>query len=40
MNKQALILAARFIGACAANEEEEGPDVRRLVEMGRAPGRR
>jgi hypothetical protein len=27
MNKQMLILAALFLGACAANEEDEGPDA-------------
>jgi len=27
MKKQALVLAAMFLGACAANEEEEGPDA-------------
>ena len=27
MKKQAFVLAAMFLGACAANEEEEGPDA-------------
>ena len=27
MKKQALIFVAMFLGACAANEEEEGPDA-------------
>jgi hypothetical protein len=27
MKKQALVLMAMFLGACAANEEEEGPDA-------------